>query len=168
MIRGLARLVVLSLSLSAFAQRYSFQHYGQEQGLTNLTPQCILQDRTGFIWVGTQNGLFRYDGRRFVHFGVQQGLPSAGIESLYQTDDGTLWVGTASGLARRPLSVLENRPFEAVKLPDDGSSVQRSAIAGDSKGRLYVGTHKGLAVGTPDGTGLRFRTFAVPGTRQHV
>ncbi len=168
MIRGLARLVVLSLSLSAFAQRYSFQHYGQEQGLTNLTPQCILQDRTGFIWVGTQNGLFRYDGRRFVHFGVQQGLPGAGIESLYQTDDGTLWVGTSSGLARRPLSVLENRPFEVVKLPEDGSYVQRNALAGDSKGRLYVGTQKGFAVGTPDGAGLRFRMFAVPGSHQHV
>src|SRR5947209_8235038 len=100
MIRVLATLFGLFVSLSTFAQRYSFQQYGQEQGLSNLTPQCILQDRTGFIWIGTQNGLFRYDGRRFIHFGVQQGLPSATIESLYQTDDGTLWVGTVSGLAR--------------------------------------------------------------------
>ena len=84
----------------AVAQRYNFKFYGEEQGLTNLAVQCFLQDRVGFLWVGTQNGLFRYDGSRFQFHGIEDGLPSARIDSIHQSPDGTLWVGTAIGLAR--------------------------------------------------------------------
>ena len=83
------------------AQRYSFKFYGQEEGLQNLAVQAVLQDREGFLWVGTQNGLFRYDGSRFKAFTKDDGLPGARIESLHEAADGTLWVGTGTGLARR-------------------------------------------------------------------
>ena len=59
-----------------------------------------MQDRTGFLWVGTENGLFRYDGRQFRAYTKAQGLPSAQIEALHQTADGEIWVGTPQGLAR--------------------------------------------------------------------
>ena len=55
------------------AQRYSFRHYGHEQGLKNLAVECLLQDRQGFLWVGTQDGLFRYDGSRFVEYNRAEG-----------------------------------------------------------------------------------------------
>src|SRR6476660_3826178 len=98
--------IVLSFLLAAaspclFAQRYGFQYYGKEQGLTNLTAGSILQDRTGYLWVGTQNGLFRYDGYQFLRFGMEDGLPSSSVESLHEDRAGTLWIGTTSGLARR-------------------------------------------------------------------
>ena len=53
------------------AQRYNFKFYGEEEGLQNLAVQVVLQDRAGFLWAGTQNGLFRYDGSR-IH-GVREG-----------------------------------------------------------------------------------------------
>jgi len=76
--RHIAFLLASTLCLQVCpAQQYSFQSYGQAEGLANLVPLCLLQDRIGFLWAGTQNGLFRYDGARFEPFGVAQGLPGA-------------------------------------------------------------------------------------------
>jgi len=126
------------------AQRYSFQHYGQKEGLTNTVPQCMLQDRTGFLWVGTQNGLFRYDGARFRGFFKSDGLPSSRIESLHEDARGTLWVGTRSGLVRRV-----GERFQAVAIPGRYEILGRSAIASDRQGNIYVGTSEGLLIGRP-------------------
>src|SRR5580658_6539629 len=94
-------LATLGTSTPLAAQRYNFKFYGEEEGLQNLAVQVVLQDRTGFLWVGTQNGLFRYDGSRFTAFGRADGLPAGRIDSLHESADGTLWVGTDYGLARR-------------------------------------------------------------------
>jgi len=119
-------------------QRYSFKHYDRETGLPNQSVTTLLQDRTGFLWVGTENGLFRYDGRRFRSFTTADGLPSSQVEALEQTKDGTLWVATLSGLAR-----LTGERFETVDFSPGRGSM---ALASDSLGRLYVGTSKGLLI----------------------
>src|SRR5216683_6140731 len=131
--RCVPSLVALCLSMPLFAQRFSFQHYGLEQGLTNLTPHCLLQDRLGFLWVGTRNGIFRYDGRKFVRYGVEEGVPAASVESIHETEDGTIWAGTTAGLVRRPQSALAGRRFESVALPDGIDSVEPNGLASDTK-----------------------------------
>src|SRR5215510_11200440 len=102
---GLPLLIAMAGALvapvSLRAQRYNFKFYTEEQGLQNLAVQVVHQDRAGFLWVGTQNGLFRYDGNRFIGFGKSEGLPGSRIESLHESVDGTLWVGTPTGVARR-------------------------------------------------------------------
>ncbi|MDP8979878.1 MAG: ATP-binding protein [Acidobacteriota bacterium] len=127
--------------LPCLAQRYSFKFYSEEQGLTNLGVQCFLQDRAGFVWVGTQNGLFRYDGMSFQAYGVADGLPSTRIESIHESADGTLWVGTRVGLARSAGS-----RFEPVKIPGALGVMGRTGIASDAGGRVYLATERGLAV----------------------
>ena len=57
------------------AQEYSFRTFGNAEGLNNLAVRQVYQDRGGFIWVSTENGLFRYDGDRFEAFGPAQGIP---------------------------------------------------------------------------------------------
>ena len=52
-----------------FAQEYSLRAFGNADGLNNLAVLDIYQDRIGFIWVSTENGIFRYDGERFEAFG---------------------------------------------------------------------------------------------------
>ena len=47
------------------AQRYTFHAYGQSDGLKNLNTRCFLQDTIGFLWVCTEDGLFRFDGSSF-------------------------------------------------------------------------------------------------------
>jgi len=159
-------LAVLGLPIPLAGQRYNFKFYGEEEGLKNLVVQVVLQDRAGFLWVGTQNGLFRYDGSRFTAFGRAEGLPPGRIDSLHEAVDGTLWVGTDFGLARR-----RGERFEPVAMgPDFGVNqgvAGREAIASDAGGHLYVATGKGLAVGTklPQGWGFKLVDVAPGHTR---
>src|ERR1700684_2420 len=79
------------------AQQYSFRDY--VDGLGNLSVNCLLQDRSGFLWIGTESGLYQYDGSRFWRSGEKEGLPSAFVRALTLDRDGRLWVGTRDGLA---------------------------------------------------------------------
>ena len=154
-----ARLVLaVALPCALAGQHHNFKNYGHDQGLTNLAIHCLLQDRTGFLWVGTANGLFRYDGRRFTAYRKPQGLPASRVESLHQTADGTLWAGTRTGLAR-----LAGDVFLPVDL-GGAELLGQTGIDSDSSGRLFAGTSRGLAVGSPDGAGrLSFRIHPAPG-----
>ena len=155
--RAIATLLAIASSLVTplKAQRYTFKFYGQEEGLQNLAVQVVLQDRQGFLWVGTQNGLFRYDGSQFKAFTKDDGLPGTRIESLQEAADGTLWVGTGSGLARR-----RGGRFETVPMGEEPGAasavVGREGIAADSQGRLYVATDHGLLAGTTKGNIVSF------------
>lgn len=140
----LARALALLAMLAplGLAQHYAFHNFGREAGLTNLDVQCLYQDRVGFLWVGTENGLYRYEGGRFTYFGKENGLPSAAVETIHQTDDGTLWVATREGLAR-----FNGRAFEKVKLDWDYQMFGTATIA-SAGNKLYFTTDRGLIIGT--------------------
>src|ERR1700741_1738706 len=61
---------------------YNFQRSGENFGLGSITPSCLRQEQEGFIWIGTPNGLLRFDGYRLAHFGLAQGLPSTNVNQL--------------------------------------------------------------------------------------
>src|SRR5260221_730016 len=160
----LAAILLLALPALIYGQRYSFKLYTRAQGLGNLTTLTMQQDSTGYLWVGTQHGLFRYDGAHFLTFDVEQGLPSPRIESLYETQDGVLWVGTSAGLARRV-----GMRFVAVDVGRPIEMIGRSGIISDSQGQLYVSSLAGLFIGRPSAGGYRFTPVpATPGTDDKV
>ena len=76
------------------------------------TPQCIAQTQDGYIWVSTSNGLFRFDGVRFVKWMPAPGesLPSNSLWYLFGARDGSLYVGTDRGLARITSGHVYNYP----------------------------------------------------------
>ena len=125
----------------ASAQRFAFKYYSHDQGLISLDVHSLLQDQTGYVWVATSDGLFRYDGARFTGFYAAQGLPSNRVESIHQTADGAIWVGTREGLAQ-----FEGATFRHVSLPEPVAFLSQSGIASDPYGSLYVGTSRGLWV----------------------
>jgi ligand-binding sensor domain-containing protein len=92
-LRLTATLACLAFALPVKAQKYSFRYYGAEDGLTNLAVKVLLQDRTGFLWAGTENGVFRYDGQRFQRYGPAEGLPHEVVLSLGEAPDGSLLEG---------------------------------------------------------------------------
>lgn len=91
---GLAALSLCSPAIDA--QQYSFGTV--IAGLGNLDVNCIAQGDSGYLWVGTENGLYRFDGRTFREFGAAEGLHAHIIQNLFDGPDGTLFVGTTTGI----------------------------------------------------------------------
>lgn len=133
--------------LPLFAQLYSFKSYAQEAGLANLSLNCLLQDRDGLLWVGTQNGLFWYDGKSFHDFGTRE-LVSKDVQALHESLAGTLWVGTRQGLLRR----VEDR-LEAVDTDGPISITSAGSLSSDVHGHVYVASIQGLLRVEPKGEG---------------
>ena len=81
---------------------YGRQSWVMEHGLPQNTVQTMLQTRDGFIWLGTEVGLVRFDGSGFVVFDRNStpALPGNDVRCLFEAQDGALWIGTSEGLAR--------------------------------------------------------------------
>ena len=152
-VRTVAVCAILALvtSTNLIAQRYTFRQYGSQEGLTNLSVNCLIQDRTGYLWVGTDNGLFRYDGSSFRTFSHAEGLPNSEIRALAESPDGALWAGTQGGVARSYGSQF--------KILDFGQQGRVQGIAFDRLGRVYLEHISGIIRGDPEGTrSYRFST----------
>ncbi|RMG57403.1 MAG: hypothetical protein D6722_24975, partial [Bacteroidetes bacterium] len=83
------------------APSLSFARYGVEDGLSQVSVNALLQDNQGFLWVGTNQGLNRYDGYTFRQYRQdgQHGPSHDHIQALHQDQAGLIWVGTANGLS---------------------------------------------------------------------
>jgi len=84
------------------AQEYYFKHYHVENGLSNNSVNCSMQDKKGFLWFGTINGLNRFDGYRFRIFRHDHddstSIGSNFIRCMYEDKKGFLWIGTNKGI----------------------------------------------------------------------
>src|SRR5215212_5787067 len=102
---GLLIWVMTSLFIKAGGQApYYFRHYEVEHGLSNNTVLCSVQDKKGFMWFGTIDGLNRFDGYTFKTFrndpSNKKSIGNNSIFHLYADSDGNLWAGTSKGLFR--------------------------------------------------------------------
>jgi diguanylate cyclase (GGDEF)-like protein len=120
------------------AQEYSFRTFGNAEGLNNLAVRQVYQDRGGFIWVSTENGLFRYDGDRFEAFGPAQGIPISSVAAFGEAPDGSLLAGGAFGLYH-----LRGNSFEKLNVSFNTVSPSQG-IQSDAKGHTFLGTDAGL------------------------
>lgn len=81
-----------------------FRNISTDDGLSNPTVNCFLEDARGYIWIGTVDGLNRYDGNEFKVFRPNptdsNSIPSYRINTLYEDSDHNLWIGTSEGLCR--------------------------------------------------------------------
>jgi ligand-binding sensor domain-containing protein len=82
----------------------SFKHINIEQGLSNSTIECIYQDKRGFIWIGTRDGLNRYDGKHIVVYKNESNNPFSlsdnFVTAITEDAKGNIWIGTIDGLNR--------------------------------------------------------------------
>lgn len=130
-------LVLLAGSLLC-AQEFHFRSFAAADGLTNLAVRQIYQDRTGFVWVSTENGIFRYDGERFEAFGPTQGIPIGSGAAFGEAPDGALLVGGDFGLYHLSGSIFKKIPLAA------NSVSWAEGIQSDGKGHSFIGTDSGL------------------------
>src|ERR1700687_5997247 len=91
-----------ALDTSRQISQYGHTAWRIEDGVFAGAPNVMAQTTDGYLWIGTQAGLMRFDGVRFVSWRPPEGneLPSSRINSLLGARDGGLWIGTSTGLAR--------------------------------------------------------------------
>jgi diguanylate cyclase (GGDEF)-like protein len=120
---------------------YAIQHFGERFGLGSATVLTMAQDKQGFLWIGTQTGLFRYDGNGVTRFGRAEGLPGELVELILAAPDGNLWVRARKGIARR----VQER-FEPIVVPPDAGALRDlyQSFAVNGAGALFVATQSGL------------------------
>ncbi|GAB3902075.1 hybrid sensor histidine kinase/response regulator [Larkinella knui] len=127
-----------------------FKHITTNEGLSQSNVTCILQDRRGFMWFGTQDGLNLYDGYTFTVYrndpNDPNSLPDNYVRSLFEDSKGQLWVGTETGglctLSKNNGKFSIYRQSE--KDPKSLSNNRVRAIDEDRFGNLWIGTDGGI------------------------
>ncbi len=124
----------------------TFEQITQEQGLSNNAVRCLLQDRRGFLWIGTEDGLNRYDGKAFKVYRHRPdqpaSLPSNLVSALYETRDGTLWIGLGRvGFCRHD---PQTDGFIHYRVAGPAGDAKVFEFYEDRQGVLWVATDGGL------------------------
>ena len=139
------------------AQPVSFQHFSVEQGLPNYSAISLTQDKMGFMWMGTVDGLCRYDGIRFKTYRSNASDTSTllgnHILSLFTDSKGIIWVGTSTGLNKYDVKLDR---FERISFSNNRTG-SVFCIYEDSKAQIWVGSANGLYMIPPNG--LPFVSF---------
>lgn len=141
-------LMLQSRSMPAQSQPLSFLHYTTEQGLSHDNITSICKDALGFMWIGTVNGLNRYDGHSFRIFHHLPGDPNSltddAIMGLTPGPDGRLWIATNAGVCYLdPVNLRITR----IILPENKDTLINDVttrVAFDSKGRAWTSAESGL------------------------
>jgi len=137
-------LLILLPGFRTIGQELYFKSLTVNDGLTQHDVSCFLQDSFGFIWIGTYDGLNRYDGFNVLNFTHKtndiESLSSNRILCLFEDSKKRIWIGTdGSGLNYYSL-VTEN--FIRVKTPEGYNQIK--GIAENSKGEIFFSTSRGV------------------------
>jgi signal transduction histidine kinase/ligand-binding sensor domain-containing protein/DNA-binding response OmpR family regulator len=138
-------------AMGSFGQNQSmkFEHLGKREGLSQINVECIIQDSRGFIWVGTRDGLSKYDGYGFSYYKHDPQDPasisSSMVSDILEDKEGNIWIATIIGLNK-----LERRTGRFVKFlhndkdPNSLSDNILKKLALDEHGNVWVGGQGGL------------------------
>lgn len=128
-----------------FSQGLNFNNLSVKDGLSNNKVVAILQDKTGFLWFGTEDGLNRFDGYEFkVYRNNPQDTNSISgnnIWSLFEDTEGNIWIGTKSGELNRynvRRDIFEHWEIKAPNIQDNSIN----EIYRDKNGFLWIGTYQ--------------------------
>ncbi|HUS86944.1 MAG TPA: two-component regulator propeller domain-containing protein [Bacteroidales bacterium] len=145
---------VLCLLISARSQNLSlkFQHIGSKEGLSQTTISGIAQDKYGFLWIGTQDGLNKYDGYEFKVFKHEPSNPysisDSYILSLYRDSKDNIWIGTEIGLNRYDFKTerfIRYNNNADNRSPLEYNSINRITESKSTPGLLWLCTNHGIS-----------------------
>ncbi len=147
--KALTAIFLLQIAVNnSRAQNTRLSHFTTEDGLPENTGQALIEDREGFIWIGTQNGLSRFDGYEFRHYKHRENDPATisnnQVESLLCARDGKIWAGTRNGISAFDPITEQASSF----LPDSSDFFNTNwfspHLAEDDHGQIWASTSMGL------------------------
>ena len=151
MYKHLMCFIIMLFALTGFSQNQSlkFEHFGKKEGLSQINVSCIIQDSKGFIWVGTRDGLNRYDGYKFNYYKHDPhdpaSLSSSMVVDIAEDKEGNIWVATIIGLNKFERSKGRfTQYFHDDKNPNSISDNILNKITFDIKGNLWIAGQNGL------------------------
>lgn len=152
---------------SAFAygqtENPRFRRLTTNQGLSQSHVSTILNDKRGFMWFGSEDGLNKFDGYNYTHYkhdpGNKNSIIDSYIQDLLEDRAGNLWVGTSEGLDR-----FDRGKNIFIHYPDKGGRHDINEIFEDSRGLIWLGTAQGFFLFDPK-TG-NYKSFNLPGKGQ--
>jgi ligand-binding sensor domain-containing protein/signal transduction histidine kinase len=121
---------------------FTFRSWQREQGLPENYVRALTQTHDGYIWVGSDDGVSRFDGVSFFSLGLQEGFQGGPVQILFGDSHGALWIGSVGG----GLSCWQGGKLRKFTMSDGLPSDSITALAEDSDGRIWVGTQNGLVV----------------------
>ncbi|MBX7152239.1 hypothetical protein K1X84_11390 [bacterium] len=132
---------VFALDPSKSIAQYSHNTWQTDEGLPQNTIYCILQTHDGFLWLGTHEGLVRFNGLTFTIFDRTntKEILSNQILALFEDKQHNLWIGTGNGLLS-----MKNGRFKRYSTKEGLPHDVVSAIAQDTSGNVWAGTNAGL------------------------
>ncbi len=135
-------LLGFALDPSKAVTQYHLDIWTERDGLPQGSVQVITQTRDGYLWIGTRDGLARFDGVQFTVYRAEgyDGLNSNDIRALLEDRHGSLWIGTFNGGVSR----YENGAFTGFTAEDGLGSSGVTEIFEDREGVLWFGTWNGL------------------------
>ncbi|PWS29386.1 diguanylate cyclase [Pedobacter yonginense] len=138
--------LLIGLLPSLYSQTTYLPHYTSKNGLASNNCYYILQDKKGFIWISTDNGVSRFDGTNFQNFTIEDGLPDTQILKMTEDHSGRIWFFSLNG----QLSFLQNGKFYNQEnnnlLKKLNFNTVIVSFLQDKAGRLWLGTNSNLIV----------------------
>ncbi|MDU3525102.1 ligand-binding sensor domain-containing protein [Clostridium sp.] len=126
----------------------NFKRITVEDGLSQTSVEYLFQDSKGYMWIGTIDGLNRYNGSRFEVFRYSKDKPNSisgnYISAIAEDDEGNIWVGTSRGLNRINTHTSEITTYLPGVNGCNLSNYNITEILIDSKGDIYIATEDGL------------------------
>jgi ligand-binding sensor domain-containing protein len=165
--RGFARLRVLICGATALlccgapsrAEHLPLTTYTTSQGLAGNDVDAAVEDARGFLWVATERGLSRFDGREFRNFGKDRGLSDERVTSLVLAPDGqALWVGTVTAVYRFS---FKDGVFAEIAVEGRRVPWQRTTLVVDRDGALWCGADGLYRLNETD-TGTALQRVSLP------
>jgi len=149
--KGIFLAILFLICFSSIPQKVSAQttylpHYNSKNGLASNNCYYILQDKKGFIWIATDNGLSRFDGTNFQNFTIEDGLPDTQILQMKEDEYGRIWFFALNG----QLSYLQDGKFynrdNSQFLKKLSFNTVIVSFLMDKQGRIWLGTNSNLIV----------------------
>lgn len=169
----LAGLIGLTCGPVCKAQPYSIRVFTTRDGLSSNHVTSVIQDSRDFLWIGTDNGLNRFDGYSFAVYHIDdfapEALPDCGVRCLYEDSRGYIWIGLSDGhLVRYDCRDEHFSVFLGCKLSEIGKG-EVSGIIEDSDGQLWITVDRvGLSKINPESGIIReFPADGLPGSLPH-
>ncbi len=128
--------VFLLSTTNSNAQTYHFDYYGVKEGLSQSKVFAVIQDNQGYLWLGTEGGVSKFDGVHFVNYTTENGLADGGVKALFVDSKGNVWMGHQSG----GVSFFDGEGFKIHPVTDSLSSDVTSFVL-DNKSALWVTTY---------------------------